>query len=421
MIMVALYYVLLAIWLPLLWPAFRLAGRARIWLLIVAACGALATVHEIRIVFWTISAIRLDIFLIAILLLVLYAITAVVLVRANRRKASAMLALALLVIGGGMAWNWFLLGRKSEHVMATFKAANALLFEAKFRDRETYLRQFGPFEPADAHPVGHWTARDPIFYTRLIINGAGRAWLFYRCAGSDCAYRSRDAGLRPIAGEAGADGAATPSGKSWQTAVGRQTGPPFPVRITRTDAGGLGVEVQGETISFAAAPPPIAATPPVAKLKYLGAYASATCLRQIAKIRQLWLWREGTRLYGVGIFATLPAGQRADFVSPVVLGEGRPDGASWRFELRHRGDDWTATVTLDRADGLALALDRAGQATERLTLRQPAIFHDEVIDLASLTGKAAWNHWFATVLVGRFSSAEIPACPGQQGSSALLI
>ncbi len=182
MIMVALYYVLLAIWLPLLWPAFRLAGRARIWLLIVAACGALATAHEIRIVFWTISAIRLDIFLIAILLLVLYAITAVVLVRANRRKASAMLALALLVIGGGMAWNWILLGRKSEHVMATFKAANALLFEAKFRDRETYLRQFGPFEPADAHPVGHWTARDPIFYTRLIINGAGRAWLFSRRA-----------------------------------------------------------------------------------------------------------------------------------------------------------------------------------------------------------------------------------------------
>ncbi len=30
---------------------------------------------------------------------------------------------------------------------------------------------------------------------------------------------------------------------------------------------------------------------------------------------------KGARLYGVVIFATLIAGQRADFVSPVVLGD----------------------------------------------------------------------------------------------------
>ncbi len=30
---------------------------------------------------------------------------------------------------------------------------------------------------------------------------------------------------------------------------------------------------------------------------------------------------KGARLYGVGIFATLVAGQRADFVSPVVLSD----------------------------------------------------------------------------------------------------
>jgi len=49
-------------------------------------------------------------------------------------------------------------------------------------------------------------------------------------------------------------------------------------------------------------------------LEFLGAFAAATCMRQHTKVRQLWLWREGACLYGVGIFATLVAGQRAGFV-----------------------------------------------------------------------------------------------------------
>jgi hypothetical protein len=178
MIMIVLYYALLVVWLPLLWPAFRLSGRARIWLLIVAACGALATVHEIRTVFWTVNAIRLDIFLIAILLLVLYAVTAVMLVRAKWRRSAAALTLAIAVIGGGMAWKWTMLGRESARLRATIESAYALLFDAKFRDRTTYLRHFGPFEPSGAHPAGHWTPRDANHYTRLIVNGTGEAWLF---------------------------------------------------------------------------------------------------------------------------------------------------------------------------------------------------------------------------------------------------
>lgn len=412
MIVIVLYYILLALSPLLLWPAYRLRGVARVWLLIVAACGLVAIGHEVRTVFWTDNAIRLDVFLIAIALLVLYAIAAAVLLRAGWRKASAMLALALLVTGGGMTWKWIMLGRESERLSATFDAANALLFEAKFRDADTYRRQFGPFAATGAHPVGHWTAQGPTRYTRLIVNGAGRAWLFYRCGNTECADRSRDAGRRALIGEAGAADTAVPNGKTWRVTMTPRAGLPFPIRITRHDGGRLSVAVHGRTVSFDAAPPPIAATPPVAELEFLGAYSGAICLRRHAKIRQLWLWREGARLYGVGIFATLIPGRHAGYVSPVVLGEGRPVGARWHFGWRSRGQDWTATVALDRAADPTLILNRSGQAAERLTLRQPAIFHDEVIDLASLTGKAAWDHWFATVLVGHFSSAEIPACRG---------
>lgn len=42
-----LYYILLALWVPLLWLAFRLRGWKRGALLIVALGGALATASEI--------------------------------------------------------------------------------------------------------------------------------------------------------------------------------------------------------------------------------------------------------------------------------------------------------------------------------------------------------------------------------------
>jgi hypothetical protein len=204
-------------------------------------------------------------------------------------------------------------------------------------------------------------------------------------------------------------------GEIWQTTVGPPRGRRLPVSVARTETGELDVTVEGEKIRFAAAPPPIAATPPVAKLRYLGAYSGATCLRKHAKVRQLWLWRDGGRLYAVGIIATLIAGRIADFVSPVVLGEGRPDGATWIFDGRRHGHGWTATVALDSPGAPTLTLDHARLPSERLALHRPAIFGDDVIDLAPLTGKPAWDRWFATVLVGHFSSAQIPVCPDKGG------
>ena len=61
-------------------------------------------------------------------------------------------------------------------------------------------------------------------------------------------------------------------------------------------------------------------------------------------------------------------------------------------------------------DTVSLTPDRAGGKPETVTLGPKAIFRDDAIDLAPLTTVAAWRHWFATVLVGSFFSAEIPAC-----------
>lgn len=99
-----LYYALLLAWLPVLWPAFHIKGWSRTWLLIVAASGLLATIHEVRTVFWTFNAIRLNILVIGLALGVLYAVTTAVMFRNSWRKSAAALLAVLVVAGGGMAY-----------------------------------------------------------------------------------------------------------------------------------------------------------------------------------------------------------------------------------------------------------------------------------------------------------------------------
>ena len=70
--MYLLYCGLLVIWVLLLWPAFRLKGGARLWLLVVIAAGTAALIYEIRMFLWSSAAIRLDILLISIALVCLY-------------------------------------------------------------------------------------------------------------------------------------------------------------------------------------------------------------------------------------------------------------------------------------------------------------------------------------------------------------
>ena len=66
--MYLLYWSLLAMWVPLLWPAIRLKGGTRLWLFFVVVAGIAALAYEIRMFLWSVAAIRLDILLISIVL-----------------------------------------------------------------------------------------------------------------------------------------------------------------------------------------------------------------------------------------------------------------------------------------------------------------------------------------------------------------
>ena len=396
------YYALLALWPLLLWPALRLRGWSRAWLCFVALAGVLATVHEIRIWYGPPSAIRLDILLIAVVLVVLYASAVAVLFRSRWRKTAATVGLVVVLAGGGLATAWIEAGREGERLSVVFKARNALLFEAKFRNFDTYADYFQMFDarPTDV-PVGHWEAEvGGGYFSRLIVNPEGRVWAFFPCDETECDYQSVEPGLQPVGDSAG---------RQWEVTLKPMAGLPVTVQIAQPDPDHLTVEGRGQPSTLAKIPPPIDPAPPRESLVYLGPFSQADCRGQYADLRQLWFWQEDNRLYAIGIVSTLVAGKRADFVSPMVMGVADRQGDTWSFDWQHNDQTWSATVTLEGPDA-KLTLARDGEPLASTVLARDAVFHDEVIALAPRTSEADWNHWFETVLVGHFSSGDVPAC-----------
>ncbi|HSG94533.1 MAG TPA: hypothetical protein VLA28_03370, partial [Afifellaceae bacterium] len=313
MTMYLLYCGLLVVWVVLLWPVFRLKGWSRRWLAIVIAAAVTALIYEIWVFLFTSANIRVDILLISPLLLFLYGSAAALLYFRRWWKTAALLAGILVVIGGGMSYKWLEVSRESARLGEVFEETNRLLFAAKFRDATTYERYFGPFDGAlGGFPVGHWQIDDQSYFTRLIINGEGRVWLFFQCQ-EDTECES---------GVSGPDLPVSDDNPTQRTAsLKPRVGLPFDIKITQVEADTLSVEVRDQTVRFVKAPPPIDPAPPARSLTFLGSFAHAECTRAHAKIRQVWLWKEGQRLYGVGIFSTLVAGRHASHVRPIVMGE----------------------------------------------------------------------------------------------------
>ncbi len=181
------------------------------------------------------------------------------------------------------------------------------------------------------------------------------------------------------------------------------------VAIALTDLDHLTLKGRGPPTTFTKTPAPIDPAPARRLLSFIGPFSQVECRGRHADVRQFWLWQEGARLYAVGVFATLLAGAHAGYLSPIILGEGVRKGDQWSFEWRRNRQSWKASITLEGPVAM-LSIEIDGKRAGRAALKREAIFSDEVIELAPLTSKADWDHWFSIVLVGHFSSGDIPAC-----------
>jgi len=396
-----IYYALLAIWPLLLLPALKLPGWPRAWLCLVACAGLLASVHEFRMVYGTTSAIRLDIPLIAIALTFLYLTAAALLFARGWRWSAAILGLVVALIAGAIAYLWIDATRETKRLSEVFEVRNALVFKAKFRNPDIYNSYFGMTDgAASVFPVGHWEARGGGYFSRLIVNPQGRVWAFFPCGETECDYRSAAPGMQPNG---------DPPKRQWNLTLKPSTGLPVAVRIAQPDPQHLTIEGRGQPTTFTKSPPPVGPAPIGEPLKYLGRFIQMQCRGNHADVRQLWLWREATRLYAVGIFAPLVHGRMNPIVQPILLGSLDSQDGAWSFAWARNGRSWTATIVLEGSKP-TVTLTRKGKAATQVALEPGAIFYDEMIELAPLTGKADWDHWFEMIMVGHFSSGEVPAC-----------
>jgi hypothetical protein len=82
----------------------------------------------------------------------------------------------------------------------------------------------------------------------------------------------------------------------------------------------------------------------------------------------------------------------------------------WNYAWQQHAKNWTAQVSL-ADEAVSLALTQSGQDPVGLVLSPGQIFRDEAIELAARESGEDWTAWFETILVGRFSSGDLPACP----------
>jgi len=395
---------LLVLWPLLLWPAVRLTGKARIWIVTVAGLGALAAGYEIWATFvWApnvVAPIRFDINLISLALAAAYASAVPVLSIARWRKTAALLCLVVVTVVGVMVYVDGAARREAARLTVVFREQNALLFAAKFRDRATFDAYFGTADGGSApNPAGHWQAAEQSNFSRLIVNPAGQSWLFYRCGDTECHFGPEELKSQP------SDNGPT----TWATLPDMQGDGRQSLRVTRESPDRLNVQIDGNLIRFVKAPPPIDPSPAPEMLDDLGPFSALECEGQHAKVRQVWLWRDGATLYSVGNFATKLAGVRADFLSPMVMGtaEGSDDG--WVFKWSKDRKYWKAIIAL-AGDSATLMLFRDGRAVADQVLSPGAVIRDEAVELAPRTTAADWAHWFDTVLVGHFAAGDLPPC-----------
>ncbi len=405
--MYLLYWGLLFAWVLLLWPAIRLKGAARAWLLFVIAAGLAGLVYEVYMYLWSSASIRLDILLISMALGCLYATTALLLVFKRLRATAALLAFVLALIGSGMSYKWIEVSRETQRVSEVFKETNRLLHQAKFRSPEIYERQFGPFDgAADGDPSGHWQIEGRSHFTRMIINAEGRIWLFYQCQeDAECHSGPKGSGLRKSGTGPG----------DWNASLKPEVGQPFDIKITRTLPDKLSVEVRDRVHRFSEAPPPFNPMPVATSLRFLGPFSHLECSGSgaHATVRQVWLWEDGARRYAIGIFSTLVAGRQNRHVPVLFLGEGERQRDGWDFSWQRGDRSSTATINDNGRGAILLTLSQDGRDREdadKLVLKRGGIFDDERIELAPLATADDWDHWFKNVLTGHFASADVPGC-----------
>ncbi|CAI2719485.1 hypothetical protein [Nitrospina watsonii] len=409
------YWMAIASLLLYAMPAVRTPG-ARLGLLIPAVLGVVLTVYEIFMTFvWgpTVTGpIRVDIFLVVPVAALGHVIGGFGLLSARQRRGLPRGFLVIFLIPAvallGLGYEVWQVRQESKRLTANFFEANRLLFEARFRDPETLRRTFGDLA-ADGQPLaGHWRREQGSPPSRLVINAEGGVWAFYACGDTEC-----------LGGQGRVE--------DEKIVTTHDILPAYEFNVSALTAGRMTLErlqppanthpnapAQPTSIDFIKEPPPLQhASEQAGELEFLGSYSTLSDRSKAHLIlTEAWLWQGPQTVYAVVVHDTLVKGRTASFIRPILFAAGTQAERANAYTFESEDREGAVQIELIDANRVRVTLQRGRVKTESLALRKNGSLSDEALVLAPTASAEAWQHWFDTVMTGRFFTWTAPDTVG---------
>jgi len=282
----------------------------------------------------------------------------------------------------------------ARHDLAKLDLRPALIYEAQFRDPDTFGRFFGSLDGNHDHRVGHFEAADPGSWTsRVIINSDGHFWLLFKCHERvECFYAQADLAAKPLPGTFEA-----------QTETGRMVD--LVVSAWSEDRLTLTIDPARGTHTFVRTPVPYRAT--AAKsgaVTFRGAFAQTRIQRDQLYLVQMWLWQSGDHWLAYYVRANGSCGSTNDFVFASAY-EGKL--VSNRIDFTRAGNERGIEAfhirqpapASERIDGQIFF---GGKPLETIALERSAMLHSPVYESAPLSDLKTTADWLESVSKGYF-------------------
>ncbi len=394
----------------------RLAWWERRILIAVTALGALLSVYEVYMsLVWSpkvIAPIRVDLLLVIPFLCISYFGAGMIAVRnvvANRPKASKRIPILVLsaFLFALPTWNIgriLMIFQHGRELTRRFMTREQQLFQARFRDAETYQERFGPV--SSTGPVrelsGHWLPGRPLLgITRLVINDSGKLWTFRECGrGQECL---RGEGQIKIF-DFSTLGKATVEIKADIAFA--------PLQIERASDGKIRITVTGmksaESEEFSRKPPPLG---PSAQRQVVARPPLVALIpdpeNKTLEFIELRRWVEGPEEFALLFHRRVSEdASTAENLKPYLL-RGKADSPTTLMQITEVPQSGPVTIELTDATDGARVIVRPIRAATAVDLHPGVFVRDEVLALTPLTNLADVEEWFQTQSVGKFFSAQL--------------
>lgn len=295
--------------------------------------------------------------------------------------------------------------------LAKLDSRPALIYEAQFRNPDTFRTFFGSLDSDHDPRVGHFEAADPGSWTsRVIINSDGHFWLLFKCSGGvECVYAQADLADRPLPGSFEA-----------QTETGHKIG--SVVSAWSQDRLTLTIEPSRGPDTFVRAPVPYRAT--AAKpgaVTFHGAFAQTRTQRDHLHLVQMWLWQSGDHWLAYYVRMIARCGSTNDFVFASAY-EGKP--VSSRIEFTRAGGKQgieafhirPPAAGSEHIDG---QISYGGKPLETIALERSPVLHSPIYESAPLADLATTSDWLDTVSKGYFMRWQAVCSAGDDAEDPL--